>query len=532
MSDVNTRPIVIGAGHNGLVAAAYLARAGLRPIVLEQRDEVGGCAVTHELTPGFRVPALAHACAVRAEVADELQLAQQGLHVITPDVALAAPTLDRRALVLFRDPAATVEALRAWSSRDAERWPALVAATRDVAAVLTAVMGQPPPSIDQPTPGDLWRLLTLGRRVRALGRERVYQLLRWAPMAVADFAAEWCETDVLQAAICARGLFGAAAGPRSAGTTAGWMLQAAMESEPAGAPTFPVGGPASLAAALAVAATGAGAEIRRNVEVTAITVADEGVTGVVLADGAELPASLVVSGADPKRTLLQMVDPVRLPPSFRQQMTNVRAHGMTAKVNLALDELPVFPALSGLPMPARDALAGRLHIGPTVDDLERAFDCAKYGRISDRPWLEVTFPTLTDPALAPAGKHVASVYAQWAPRHLREGDWDALRDTLGDLVVRTLAEHAPDLPSKISAGEVLTPLDLETRYGLTGGHIFHGEHTLDQLYAMRPVLGWAQYRTPIAGLYLCGAGTHPGGGLTGGPGRLAAHAILHDLKRQ
>lgn len=526
----NARPIIIGAGHNGLVAAAYLARAGLRPIVLERRDEVGGCAVTHELAPGFHVPALSHACAIRADVADELHLVEQGLHLVTPEVALAAPTSDKRALVLFRDVAATVDALRAWSQRDAERWPALVAATRDVASVLNAVMAHPPPSIDEPGPSDLWRLLKLGRRVRGLGRERVYQLLRWVPMAVADFAAEWCETDVLRAAICARGLFGAAAGPRSAGTTAGWMLQAGLESEPAGAPILPVGGPASLAAALAVAASGAGAEIRRNADVTAITVSDAGVSGVVLADGAELPASLVVSGADPKRTFLQMIDPVRLPPSFRQQIAHIRARGMTAKVNLALEDLPAFPALARLPVPARDALAGRLHIGPAVDDLERAFDCAKYGRISDRPWLEVTFPSLTDPEMAPAGKHVASIYVQWTPRHLREGDWHIERGRLGDLVVRTLAEHAPDLPSKIAVGEVLTPLDLETRYGLTGGHIFHGEHTLDQLYTMRPVLGWAQYRTPIPGLYLCSAGTHPGGGLTGGPGRLAAHAILQDLK--
>ncbi|HEX6211069.1 MAG TPA: NAD(P)/FAD-dependent oxidoreductase, partial [Methylomirabilota bacterium] len=428
--------------------------------------------------------------------------------------------------------ARTVDALGAWSARDAERWPELLAATSDIAAVVALAMSRPAPPLDAPGAEDLWHALQLGRRVRGLGRERLYQLLRWGPMAVADFVAEWCETPVLQAAICARGVLGAAAGPRSAGTTANWMLQAALEGAPAGAPTFTRGGPASLAAALAVAATGAGAEIRLDAEVMAIRVTDQGVAGVVLSSGDEISASLVVSGADPKRTLLDLVDPVRLPPSFRQRIARFRSSGMTAKVNLALDELPVFPALAALGLPAQEALAGRVHIGATVNDLERAFDCAKYGRMSDRPWLEVAFPSLADPALAPPGRHVASIYVQWTPRDLREGDWHAARDRLGDLVVRTLAEHAPDLPAKIRAGEVLTPLDLETKFGLTGGHVFHGEHALDQLYSMRPAPGWAQYRMPVPGLYLCGAGTHPGGGLTGAPGRLAAQAVLKDLKRR
>lgn len=524
------RPVIIGAGHNGLVAAAYLAKAGLRPIVLERRDEVGGCAATHEIHPGFRLPTLSHATAMRPWVLADLDVAAQGVRFATPPVALWAPSDEGRALTLYRDPALTVEALRPSSARDAERWPAFLAATRDVADIVDAAMAQAPPSIDRPSPAEVWHLLQLGRKIRSFGRERLYQLLRWAPMAVGDFAAEWCENEVLQAAVCARGLFGAMAGPRSAGTTAGWMLQAALEREPAGAPTFVLGGPASLAAALAVAATSAGAEIRRNAEVRTIVVGDSGVTGVVLASGEEIATSLVVSATDPKRSLLDLIDPIRLPPTFRQQIAHVRSAGVTAKVNLALDALPGFTALDGSPVPPEQALAGRIHIGPRVDGLERAFDCAKYGRISDEPWLEVTFPSLTDPDLAPAGKHVASIYAQWAPRGLRDAGWASERATLRDRVFAVLARYAPDLPAKVIAEEVLTPIDLEEQYGLTGGHVFHGEHTLDQLYTMRPVLGWAQYRTPVRGLYLCGAGTHPGGGITGAPGALAARAVLKDAK--
>ena len=526
-----TRPVIIGAGHNGLVAAAYLARAGLRPLVLERRSEVGGCAGTHQLCPGFRVPTVSHACAMRPQVIADLELAAQGVRFVTPAAALWAPAGGGRALTVFRDPARTVEGLRALSLRDAERWPELVAATRDVADVIDALMAQTPPSIDRPSPSDIWQTLQIGRRIRGMGRERLYQLLRWGPMSIADFAAEWCETDLLRAVICARGVFGAMAGPRSAGTTAAWMLQAGLEGEPAGAPTFVVGGPASLAAALAVAATSAGAEIRRDAHVQAVAVGDDGVTGVTLANGEEIATSRVISAADVKHTLLELVEPVWLPPTFRQQISNIRAHGVTAKINLALEGLPRFTALAQGSLPPEQVLAGRIHIGAAVDDLERAYDCAKYGRVSDRPWLEVTFPSLADPDLAPPGRHVASIYAQWMPRRLRDTDWTAARTAVRDRIIGTLAEHAPDLPSRIMADEVLTPLDLEREYGLAGGHVFHGEHTLDQLYTMRPVLGWAQYRTPIAGLFLCGAGTHPGGGITGGPGALAARAVLKDAKR-
>ncbi|MBK5298491.1 MAG: NAD(P)/FAD-dependent oxidoreductase [Vicinamibacteria bacterium] len=526
-----SRPIIIGAGHNGLVCAAYLARAGLRPLVLEARDEVGGCAVTHELMPGVRVPALTHTVALGADVVRDLGLDTQGLHVTSPAVSVCVPTKDGRALVVPRGTAAAVRALAPWSARDAERWPAFVASTQALTQAMGAVLGQVPPSLDAPSPSEMWVLLRAGRKLRGLGRQGLYDLLRWGPMPIADLAAEWFETPALRAAVCARGVFGMQAGPRSAGTTAAWLLQAAQEGHPTGAVTVVSGGPGAMAAALAVAATSAGAQIRRTARVARIEIDDDGVRGVVLDTGERIEARAVISGADPKHTFLQLVDPVHLQPSFRQQVLNYRAHGVVAKVNLVVTGLPEVAGLDASGMPIEQALAGRLLVGDEPDELERAFDCTKYGRMSDRPWLEVTVPSLTDASLAPAGQHVLSIYAQYAPYRLREGDWDSGREALGDLVVSRLAEVMPDLKSQVLAGEVLTPLDLERGYGLTGGHIFHGEHTLDQLYAMRPVLGWAQHRTPIHGLYLCGAGTHPGGGVTGAPGAHAARVVGKDLRR-
>ncbi len=524
-----TRPIVIGAGANGLVCAAYLARAGRRPIVLEASNEVGGCAVTHELAPGVRVPALTHAVSLRADIAADLGLATQGLHLSVASTSVVVPS-GGRALVVPRDTAAAARSLAAWSARDAARWPDFVASTTALTRALGSMLSQVPPSIDSPSASELWELLQTGRALRGLGRSGLYDLLRWGPMPIGDLAAEWFETRALQAAVCARGLLGVSAGPRSAGTTASWLLQAANEGHPTGALTVVAGGPGSLSGALAVAATSAGAEIKRGARVARIDADDRGVTAVVLESGERLETNVIVSGVDPKRTFLSLLDPVHLQPSFRQQLLNYRAKGVVAKINLALNGLPSVHGLDAS-QPVESVLNGRLLIGDDPDDLERAFDATKYGRMSDRPWLEVVVPTLADSSLAPSGQHVLSIYAQYAPYRLREGDWDGQHEALGNAVVDRLSEVMPDLKSRIVTGEVLTPLDLERRVGLTGGHIFHGEHALDQLYAMRPVLGWAQHRTPIAGLYLCGAGTHPGGGVTGAPGAHAARVVLRDAGR-
>jgi phytoene dehydrogenase-like protein len=517
---------IIGAGHNGLVAAAYLARAGRSVVVLEGRDQVGGCSVTHEIAPGFRAPALAHAVALDRQVAGDLGLAGQGLRLVQPAVSVFAPSPDGRALVVWRDPMRTAHDLAGWSGADAARWPTFVQQATAVAGAAAGLLRQVPPSIDRPAARELFDLLKTGRALRGLGRDGLYRFLRWGPMPIGDLAAEVVETPLLRAVIAARGTFGMAAGPRSAGTAASWLLQAALEGHPTGAPTFVVGGPGALAAAIAAAATAAGARVETGVRVTAIEAEDDGVKGVRLADGRLVEAGTVLSCADPKHTLLALVDPMRLPPSFREKIRRYRARGVLAKVNLALSRLPSFVGATNGAAPPEEILAGRIHVGADPDYLERAFDASKYGEMSPAPWLEATIPSLADPALAPSGQHVLSVYAQWMPYQLRGSDWHASREALGDLVVRTLATVAPDLPGAILAREVLTPLDLEQRYGLTGGHIFHGEHALDQLYAMRPVLGWAQHRTPVPGLFLGGAGTHPGGGVTGLPGAHAARAIL------
>lgn len=522
-----SRPVIIGAGPNALVCATYLAKAGLRPLVLEARDVVGGGAVTRELAPGVRVPALSHAVAMRGDVLADLGLG--GLAGAPAHMSVTVPTRTGRALVLPRDVSAAAAALSPWSAGDAERWPAFVARVQALTGALQGVLAQIPPSIDRPAPGELWALLQVGRRLRRLGRAQLYELLRWGPMSIADLAAEWFDTPALRAAICARGVFGAAAGPRSAGTAAGWLLLTAQEGHPTGALRVLDGGPGVLTAALASAARAAGAEIRTGAAVAAITIDDAGARGVTLGSGETVDASLVISGADPKQTLLGLVDPMRLQPSFRQQLLNLRSSGVVAKVNVATHGLPAVTGVDSAE--AAQALGGRVLIGDHPDELERAFDASKYGQMSERPWLEVAIPTLADSSLAPQGTHVLSVYAQYAPYRLRGTTWDDQKDALQQRVVSRLAEVMPDLPGRIAAIETLTPLDLERDHRLTGGHIFHGEHALDQIFAMRPVLGWAQHRTPVRGLYLCGAGTHPGGGVTGAPGAHAARVVLGDLER-
>jgi phytoene dehydrogenase-like protein len=524
-----TRVVIVGGGHNGLVAAFYLARAGRRPLVLERRDQVGGAAVTDEIVPGFRVPTLAHAFGpLRSDVAADLNLGRLGLEVIEPPVTSISPIGDGRALVLARDAARTARLLAKSSRHDAGRYPLFQRTITQGALLVAELARDVPPAIDRPAPGELWRLLKTGRRFRALGRD-AYQLLRMAPMPVADLAEDWFETDVLRAAVATRGIFGTNLGPRSAGTVTTLLVDAARNPASPGAPCFVRGGIGRLTDCLAAAATAAGAEIRTGVDVARIEVDDAGTRGVVLATGEQIPADVVVSNADPKHTLLGLVDPLRLDPEFLLRIRNVRARGTVAKVNLALDGLPAFVAARHLSdfAPA-EALAGRILIAPGIDYLEQAFDASKYGDLSPRPFLECVVPTLTDPSLAPEGRHVMSIYVQYAPYARRAGSWADARDTLQRTVIGTLAAYAPDLPSLVLAAQTITPEDLERDYGLTGGHIHHGEMALDQLYVMRPLLGWAQHRTPIKGLYLCGAGTHPGGGITGSSGANAARVVLKD----
>jgi phytoene dehydrogenase-like protein len=519
--------VIIGGGHNGLVTAFYLAKAGFKPLVLERRQQTGGAAITEEFSPGFRCSTLAHSAGpLLPEIERDMQLSRHGLRLITPEIAVTALSPDGRALVLYNDAMRAVQEIGKFSAKDAVGYSAFQQALEKIGGVISQALKLPPPNIDDPSRADLWSMLQTGRSLRKLGKKDMYRLLRWGPMAVADLVAEFFETELLRATIAARGIFGTAMGPWSAGSSLVLLIRAAGDRHPAGASCFAIGGAGAITQAMTAAAKEAGAEIRTGAEVKEVRVKDGVATGVVLDGGEEIDAKAVISNADPRRTLLKLVDPTHLTPDFVMKLQNYRMPGTVAKVNLALSALPKFTALTD-----DAALRGRLHIGPEIDYLERAFDESKYGNFSPHPYLEVTIPSLTDPSLAPSGKHVMSIYVQYAPFKLKNGDWDSQRSNLGDTVVKTVAEYAPNLPGLVEDGQIITPKDLEDTYGLTGGHIFHGELALDQFFTMRPLLDWARYRTPIQNLYLCGSGTHPGAGLTGGSGANAAREILKELRR-
>jgi phytoene dehydrogenase-like protein len=525
----NRDVVVIGAGPNGLVAACLLARSGLRPIVLERRDVVGGIAVTEEFAPGFRCSSVLHATGpFLASIAQDLDLARHGLSLIRTEVRVFAPAREGPGIILYSDAERTARDLERFSSRDARGFLDFHGSLGRIGAVLAPLLTATPPSIDDPSLAEVWDLIGTGRRFRKLPRRDAFRLLRWGPMAVADLVSEFFDNELLRAAVAARGISGAFLGPWSAGSSLSILLQAASDPHAAGPATFVRGGMGSLTGALASAARGLGAEIRTQATVARVAVRDGQATGVVLSTGEEVPARAVVSNADPRRTFLSFIDPIELDPEFLQRVRNYRSTGCLAKVHLALSDLPEF---SGLPPgDGRSALSGRIHVGPDLDYLEKAFDAAKYGESSPHPWCDITIPTLTDPSLAPAGRHVMSIAAQYAPYDRKGRGWDpGSREAFGDAVVAAVAAYAPGLPRLIEHRQVLTPADLEEGWGLTRGHVFHGEQTLDQLFTMRPLLGWARYRTPIRGLYLCGSGTHPGGGVTGAPGANAAREIARDL---
>ncbi|MHB8891218.1 MAG: phytoene desaturase family protein [Candidatus Limnocylindrales bacterium] len=538
--------IVIGAGHNGLTAAAYLARGGLSVLVLEARDIVGGAAVTETLG-GVKVPSLAHTVGrLRPSVARELELSRHGLALVAPEVRVFAPQSDGRAVTLWADLGRTVDALRAWSDEDATSFVEFDRSVRSLSKFLADLGDEAPPEIRAPGFGDALLGLRLGRAFRGLGREDGRTILRVLAMAAADFVAESFSTEALRATLAWRGVRYTAMGPWSAGSTQVLLADAAgNDGGAAGETVFAKGGPSALSEALASAARAAGAEIRTGAKVVAVTTVDGAVTGVALASGEEIATRAVVSGLDPKQLLTKLLDPVVVGPSMRWRAGNIRTPGSVAKVNLVLDGLPEFPSAGG------DArlLRGRIQVNTTsIDAMEHAFDASKYGRIADAPVLEATIPSLVDPSLvagAPEGTQVMSVLMQWMPAVSAvpaDGDWASQREAVGDLVVRreavgdlavrTLETVAPGLGSRVTARQVLTPADLETGYGLTGGHPLHAEPALDSFFLWRPLLGWARYRMPIEGLYLAGSGAHPGGGVTGAPGRNAAAEIIADRKKR
>jgi phytoene dehydrogenase-like protein len=520
--------LIIGGGHNGLVTAFYLAKAGFKPLILERRPQVGGAAITDEFHPGFLSSTLAHSAGpIRSDIVRDMQLEKHGVKFVTPEACVTALSSDGRALSLYQDEAKSAQAIAAFSQKDAGKYPEFAKSLKKISKVIAEALATTPPDIDHPSSGDLWSMLKTGRALRNLGKRDMYRVLRWGPMAVADLVAEYFETELLRAVIAARGIFGTFLGPWSAGSSLQLLIRAAGDHHPAGSAFFAAGGMGALTQAMASAARAAGVEIRTSAEVIEIQVKDGVATGVILSTGEEISAKAVISNADPKGTLLKLTDPIHLSPDFVQKLQHYRGNGTVAKVNLALSAAPSFTALKN---GDAGALKGRIHIGPEIDYLERAFDESKYGNFSRQPYLEVTIPSLTDPTLAPEGKHVMSIYMQYAPYKLK-GDWEVQRKSLGQTVVQTLAQYAPDLPEKILTHRIITPLDLEEVYGLTGGQIFHGDLSLDQFFTMRPLLDWARYRTPIENLYLCGSGTHPGAGLTGGSGANAAREILKALRK-
>ena len=508
--------IVVGGGVNGLVAAAYLAKAGLPVLVLEARGTPGGPAADEELVgcdAGWIFP----------DIVEHLKLAAAGLELVLPNASVFAPLEDGASLTLWTDPGRTADGIARFSAEDARRWPAFASQLARFARVLEAAYAVTPPRIPNMRARDLATVLGLARRARGLGKREMAEFLRVAPMSVAEWLDDWFAADVLKGAVGAGGITRILQGPRAAGTA--FLLLHHHVGRPAGgvrAAHLVKGGLGALTRALTEVAKGLGVEIRTSAPVREIVVRDGRAIGVALDTGEHLAAPRVVSSADPRRTLGGLVPPACLDPEFLRAVHNIRFRGAVATVQLVLGELPRFAA-----RPPDGALHGAIAIAPSLDYLEQAYDDAKYGGVSRRPYLEARIPSLLDPALAPAGRHLMTVQMQYAPYRLRGAAWDAgARERLADSVVATLGRHAPNLPGVVLERRVLAPPDLEARYGLTEGHPYHGEMTLDQIFFMRPVAGWARYRTPIKGLFLCGAGTHPGGGLAGASGRNAAREML------
>jgi phytoene dehydrogenase-like protein len=517
--------IIIGAGHNGLVTAAYLAKAGKKVLVLERRHLVGGITATEEVFPGFKFSTCAHlAGSFSPEIINDLDLKKHGLEILPLDPLIFSPALTGNPLVISSDGAKTTEEIGRFSKADAAKFGSFCALTKKLSSFLGALNGLALPDGANAGSANLPKLLKLGWKFHRLGEKQMYEFLRILPMSMADLLNEWFESDLLKAALAGGSILASFVGPRQQGTAFNFLHHQLGASNGAFRTAGLVrGGIGSLPRAIARAAEHFGAKIETGAEVTRILTKNGTAVGVVLQSGEEISATAIISSADVKRTFLRLMEPTYLDPEFLLKVKNVRSRGTVAKINLALDSLPRFKSA---PPDLSSALGGIIHIGPTLDYLERAADDGKYGRFSRQPFLEITIPSLADPSLAPAGKHVMSVWMQSAPYQLRESNWNNQRDVLGDALVNVIENYAPGFKNSILHRQVLTPLDLEQIYGLTGGHPYHAEIALDQIFFMRPVPGWARYGTPIENLYLCGSGTHPGGGITGLPGYYAAKRIL------
>jgi phytoene dehydrogenase-like protein len=527
MAATNYDVIVIGGGHNGLVNAAYLAKAGKKVLVLERRHVLGGAAVTEEIFPGFKFSVASYVVSLlRPEIIRELDLPRHGMEILPLDGTFT-PMPNGDYLWRVNDHAKTRREIARHSRLDAEAYDEYGKAMVDMGRFVKPILSMTAPDPTSLALRGLRDLLYLARRFQRLPADDKYNQVQLMTMSAADFLDQWFETDVLKATMSASGIIGTFLGVRSPGTA--YVLLHHYMGEIDGAFRswgLVRGGTGAISNAIGNAAREAGAEIRTEAAAVKILVRNGQAAGVVLENGDEITANVVSSSVDPRLTFIKMVGAEYLPADFVEDVNRYKFRGSSGKVNLALDALPDFKCLPG----PGTHLRGAVSISPSVDYMERAYDDAKYGRYSRRPYIDIVIPSLTDPSVAPPGKHVMSCFVQYAPYHLAQGTWDEQREAFGDAVIDTLAEYAPNMKNIILHRQVLTPLDIERRFGLSEGNIFQGELSLEQLFFLRPAPGWAQYRTPVRNLYMCGSATHPGGGIMGAPGLNAAKKILGEWK--
>jgi len=522
--------VVLGGGHNGLTAAAYLSRAGLKTIVVERREVVGGCCVTEEIYPGCRASTTSYiASMLRPTVIRDLDLAGHGLRMVPCDPGLLVPFADATVVPWWVDRARTVEEFRKLSARDAETFVRIDEQLKKLARYLQPFFLEPPPDPGAKGFEGWMEVVRVGKRFRGLTGGEAAQLVSFLIGSLGDFLDRHYESEKIKTMFLANNVYGKHGGPYDGGTALGLLfhLLSGGDEEVQGFYGHVIGGMGAITQAMASAARKFGAEILTAAPVGKILTKDSRARGVALEDGTEIAAKMVLSNADPKRTFLRLVDARDLPADFREAVAGIKMNGPCAKVNFVLSEEP---RVNGMPREWAKSQRALFTLVPSLEFAERCYDKAKFGEIPEELWVDCVVASNADATLAPEGKHVMTTFIQYVPYQLREGSWDEKRELLGDRVVKKIAEYAPNVPGAIVARQVLTPLDLERTYGLTEGNIFHGDLSLEQLFFMRPVPGWAQYRSPVAGLYLCGAGAHPGGGVTGAPGYNAAHQALRDWK--
>ena len=530
MSATSYDAIVVGGGHNGLTASFYLARAGLRTLVLERRDIVGGACVTEEIAPDCRASTASYiASMLRPEVIRDLDLERHGLRMVACEPALQAAFEDGTVVPWWTDHARTVQEWSRISARDAATFDRVDTRLKQLARYLQPFFLEEPPNVH----ARRWDRIREGRRVyrrvKGIGGDEITDLAEFLTGSLGDFLDRHFESETIKRMYLANNVYGMHSPPYRPGTAIGLLfhLLSGGDEDVQGWYGHVIGGMGSITQAMAAAAREAGAEIRTEAPVSRILVAGGRARGIALEDGTELHASVVVSNADPKRTFLGLMDAGDLPEDFRQSVAAIKMDGPCAKVNLVLSEAPRW---TGMPADADLNRRAFATLVPTLEQAERIYDVAKWGEVPEDLWVDCVVASNVDPTLAPPGVHIMTCFVQYVPYRLRAGTWDEHRDLLGKRVLDIVGRYAPNAPGAVQAMQVLTPLDLERTYGLTEGNIFHGDLNIEQLFFMRPVPGWADYRTPVAGLYLCGAGVHPGGGVTGAPGYVASHRLLRDAK--